>query len=57
MIFYQDQETSKQYNAEQLKKAKRLSDHIAEPSWGVYNIDGATAVICDCDVTHAEDTA
>ena len=55
MIFYPDQETSKQYSAEQLKTAERLNDYATEPSWGVYNIDGATAVICDCDVTHAEE--
>lgn len=55
MIFYPDQETSKQYSTEHLKKAKRLSDHATEPSWGVYDIGGVTAVICDCDVTHAEE--
>jgi hypothetical protein len=55
MILYPDQETSKHYNAKQLKTAKRLDDHAVEPAWGVYIVDGLYAVLADCDVAHAEE--
>lgn len=54
MILYSDQETAKHYNAHQLIRAERLNDHATEPAWGIYDIDGVRAVICDCDVRHAE---
>lgn len=57
MILYSDQETAKHYNAHQLIQAERLNDHATEPSWGVYEIGGTTAVICDCDVDDAKDRA
>ena len=57
MILYSDQETAKHYNAHQLIRAERLNDHATEPSWGVYEIGGTTAVICDCDVNDAKDRA
>ena len=53
-LYYPCQETTAYYDAEQLKRAERLDDHEVEPSWGIYDIDGVRAVICDCDVRHAE---
>lgn len=41
------------YTANEVQQAKRQFDHPAEPSWGVYTIDGWLAVLADCDYEEA----
>lgn len=51
---YPDQNTGDHYTERQLLSARRKSDHPEEPSWGIYEVNGAMAVFADCDVAHVE---